>query len=72
MIYNLIVYLTCHELPESSDILGVSEIKLSFKGITESLFSKIIIDKTKCLRTVEAVKGDNQVYKKVYIQVKTT
>ena len=45
------------------------ELKFSFKDIDSDLYSKIIIDKAKCLRYTETVKSQNIHIKKVYIQI---
>jgi hypothetical protein len=47
----------------------MSELKFSFKDIDSELYSKIIIDKTKCLRYTELVKNQNIHVKKIFIQI---
>ncbi len=42
---------------------------MGFKGITESLYSKIFVDKAKCLKYEEIEKPPHHHVKKVYISV---
>ena len=47
--------------------MELSEVKVAFKGITETLYSKIIIDKAKCIRYQEYEKTQNHIVKKVHL-----
>lgn len=67
--FSFVVYLSMANLCPQIDGLELAEIKLSFKGITEILFSKINIQKDKCTRYEEVEKKPNHFVKMAHIEI---
>jgi len=67
--FSFVVYLSMANLSPQMDGLELAELKLAFKGISETLFSKINILKDKCTRYEEIEKKPNHFVKMVHIEI---
>ena len=67
--YSFVVYLSLKTMSPEMQGIELAELKLSYCGIPEQLYSKINIEKSKCLRYEEVEKMTNHMIKKVHIEV---